>query len=72
MKAESFRVGHFTGALAATARNFAQILEGPEAAIDTLLVLSGVTSRAEMDDFPYRPAFVLNGVGEIVETPPAF
>jgi NagD protein len=47
------------------------IVAGIEAGIDTLLVLSGVTSLTEMNDFPYRPNFVLTGVGEIVETPPA-
>jgi len=47
------------------------IVAGIEAGIDTLLVLSGVTSRAEMDRFPYRPAFVLDGVGDIVGMPPA-
>jgi NagD protein len=37
------------------------------AGIDTLLV-SGVTSRAEMDNFPYRPTYVFNGVGDIIES----
>lgn len=33
--------------------------------LDTVLVLSGVTSREEIGHFPYRPRLVLNGVGEI-------
>jgi NagD protein len=42
------------------------VVAGIESGIDTLLVLSGVTSRAEMDRFPYRPTYVLNSVEEIV------
>ena len=44
------------------------VVAGIEAGIDTLLVLSGVTSRAEMDNFPYRPTYVFNGVGDIIES----
>ena len=33
--------------------------------LDTVLVLSGVTSREEIGHFPYRPRLVLKGVGEI-------
>ena len=44
------------------------IVAGIESGLDTLLVLSGVTSRKEMERFPYRPRLVLSGVGEI---PPA-
>ena len=32
-----------------------------------LLVLSGVTSRAEISRFPYRPRLVLENVGEIIK-----
>ena len=42
------------------------IVAGMESGIDTVLVLSGVTSEKEMKKFPYRPKYVLNGVGEIV------
>lgn len=42
------------------------IIAGMESGIDTVLVLSGVTSEHEMRKFPYRPKYVLNGVGEIV------
>lgn len=41
------------------------IVAGLEAEVDTVLVLSGVTSREGMLDFPYRPTYVLSGVGEI-------
>ena len=42
------------------------ILAGIESEIDTVLVLSGVTSREEILRYPYRPKHVLNGVGDIV------
>ncbi len=42
------------------------IVSGIESSIDTVLVLSGVTSLDEIDNFPYRPTYVLNGVGDIV------
>ncbi len=39
---------------------------GLESEIDTLLVLSGITTREEIDKFPYRPQYVLNGVADLV------
>ncbi len=44
------------------------IMAGVEAEIDTVLVLSGVTSREMLVKFPYRPKYVLNGVGDIPGT----
>lgn len=41
------------------------IMAGVEAEIDTVLVLSGVTSREMLVKFPYRPMYVLEGVGDI-------
>ena len=41
------------------------IIAGMESGIDTVLVLSGVTNEHEMRKFPYRPKYVLNGVGDI-------
>ena len=38
---------------------------GIECGMDTVLVLSGVTSRATIGHFPYRPRLILNGVGDI-------
>jgi len=43
------------------------ILSGIEAEIDSVLVLSGVSRREDLGQFPYSPAFVLDGVGEIAE-----
>ena len=31
----------------------------------TILVLSGCTSRTDVNDYPYRPTYILNGVGDI-------
>ena len=44
------------------------IIAGIEAQMDTVLVLSGVTSREDLHKYPYRPTYVLDGVGDI----PAF
>ncbi len=43
------------------------IIAGIESNVDTVLVLSGVTAKEDIDNFPYRPRYVLNGVGDIVE-----
>ena len=42
------------------------IIAGIEAEIDTCLVLSGITRRENMDDFAYRPHYVLDGVIDII------
>lgn len=39
---------------------------GLESEIDTLLVLSGITDRAGIDQFPYRPHYILDGVQDLV------
>lgn len=41
------------------------MVAGIETGLDTVLVLSGVTTREEILQFPYRPRLVLNGVGDI-------
>ena len=41
------------------------IVAGIETGLDTVLVLSGVTDRADVKKFPYRPRLILNGVGDI-------
>lgn len=41
------------------------VIAGIETGLDTVLVLSGCTSREDLDAFPYRPTHVLNGVGDI-------
>ncbi|AKJ65282.1 HAD-IIA family hydrolase [Kiritimatiella glycovorans] len=41
------------------------IIAGIEAGIETVLVLSGVSSREDLQNYPYRPGHVLEGVGDI-------
>ncbi len=41
------------------------IVAGIETEVETVLVLSGVTSRADIDRYPYAPRHVLEGVFEI-------
>ena len=41
------------------------IVAGIETGIDTVLVLSGVTDIKRMKSFPYRPQYILNGLGDI-------
>ncbi|MGI6315957.1 MAG: HAD-IIA family hydrolase [Christensenellales bacterium] len=41
------------------------IIAGIETDLDTCLVLSGVTSREDLRRFPYRPQYILPGVGDI-------
>ncbi|MEX0986586.1 MAG: HAD-IIA family hydrolase [Bacteroidales bacterium] len=43
------------------------IIAGIEAEIDTCLVLSGITDKKAMEEFAYRPHYVLKGVNEIVK-----
>lgn len=41
------------------------IVAGVESGMETILVLSGVTSADEVEQFPYRPTWVLPSVAEI-------
>jgi len=43
------------------------IIAGIESEIETVLVLSGITSRADVEKFPYRPGLILDHVGQIAE-----
>lgn len=42
------------------------IVAGMEAGLLTVLVLSGVTTKEEIETFPYRPSQVLNSVADLV------
>ena len=42
------------------------IIAGIESNVDTVLVLSGVTSMEDIDKFPYRPSYITQGVGDII------
>ncbi len=41
------------------------IVAGIESGLDTVLVLSGVSTPETVKSFPYRPRLILNGVGDI-------
>ncbi len=43
------------------------IIAGIESNVDTVLVLSGVTSMEDIDRFPYRPKYIINGVCDLVK-----
>ena len=43
------------------------IVAGIESGLDTVLVLSGVTTRDMIETFPYRPRLVCSGIGDIPE-----
>ena len=43
------------------------IIAGIESNVDTILVLSGVTAREDIGNFPYRPKYIFDGIGDILE-----
>ena len=42
------------------------IIAGIESELDTVLVLSGVSTLENIERFPYRPMYILRDVGEII------
>jgi len=43
------------------------IVSGLEAGLHTILVLTGVTTPAEIENFPYRPSRIVDSVAELVD-----
>jgi NagD protein len=43
------------------------IVAGIEAGLETILVLTGVTTRDELESFPYRPSRIIESVAELVD-----
>ena len=43
------------------------IVAGLEAGLETILVLSGVTTRAEVEGFPYRPSRIVDSVADLID-----
>ena len=41
------------------------IIAGIESEIDTVLVLSGVSTPENIKRFAYRPKYILNGIGDV-------
>ncbi len=42
------------------------IVAGVESGMETILVLTGVTMRTDIEQFPYRPTHIMNSVADIV------
>jgi len=57
--------GHSESSVMIGARMDTDIVAGTEAGMQTILVLTGVTKREDVDRFPYRPTVILNSVAEI-------
>jgi NagD protein len=43
------------------------VVAGVEAGVDTILVLSGITQRDEIERFSYQPSRVVNSVADLIE-----
>jgi len=43
------------------------IVAGMEAGLETVLVLSGMTSRGMVDRFPYRPSRVVDSIADLID-----
>ena len=43
------------------------VLCGLEAGLETVLVLSGIATQAEIERFPYRPSRIVNSVADLVD-----
>jgi NagD protein len=43
------------------------ILCGLEAGLETILVLTGISTRADVDRYPYRPSRIVNSVVDLVD-----
>lgn len=43
------------------------IISGIESNVDTVLVLTGVTAKEDINKFPYRPKYILDSVADIVK-----
>ncbi|MEU4794417.1 HAD-IIA family hydrolase [Streptomyces sp. NPDC023327] len=43
------------------------VLAGLEAGMETFLVLTGLTSRRDIDKYPFRPSTVVNSIADLVE-----
>ncbi|HEY8770434.1 MAG TPA: HAD-IIA family hydrolase, partial [Thermoleophilaceae bacterium] len=46
------------------------IVSGLEAGLETILVLTGISTQSDIDKYPYRPARIVDSVAELVEDLP--
>jgi len=42
------------------------VLCGLEAGLETILVLTGISTRAESERYPYRPSRIVNSVADLI------
>lgn len=42
------------------------VIAGVEAGLNTFLVLSGITKRDEVETFPFRPDWVVDGIKDLI------
>ncbi len=42
------------------------VLCGMEAGVETILVLTGISTRAESERYPYRPSRVVDSVADLI------
>ncbi len=42
------------------------IVAGTESGLKTILVLTGMTTREQVERFPYRPTWILNSIADVV------
>jgi NagD protein len=43
------------------------VLAGLEAGMTTFLVLTGLTTKADLDRYPYRPTRVVDSIADLVD-----
>jgi NagD protein len=43
------------------------VLAGLEAGMQTFLVLTGLTTQAEIEKYPYRPSTIVDSIADLVE-----
>ena len=43
------------------------VVAGLEAGMETILVLTGVTDRAQVDRYPYRPSRVVDSIADLID-----
>jgi NagD protein len=59
--------GHIETSILVGDRMETDILAGVEAGLTTVLVLSGVTRRDQIEQFPFRPSLVVDSVVELID-----
>ena len=64
--------GHSEATVMVGDRMDTDVVAGIEAGLDTILVLSGVTRREDVERFPYRPGRIVESVADLVDEVAAF